>query len=50
MEEPSEGLSQNLHKTLTSRSCILQRGTLPGKKPQPQSVFAQESNACLFLT
>ena len=35
---------------LDSRSCILQRETVLRDKPQPQSVFARERNACLFLT
>ena len=34
---------------LASGSCILQRETLLGNKPQPQSVFARERSACLFL-
>ena len=34
---------------LDSRSCILQRETVLRNKPQPQSVFARERNACHFL-
>ena len=36
-------------RNLASRSCILQRETVLGNKPQPQSVFARERSACLFL-
>ena len=36
-------------RNLDSRSCILQRETVLGNKPQPQSVFTRERSACLFL-
>ncbi len=36
-------------KKLAYRSCIFQRETCSGNQPQPQCIFAQESNACLVL-
>ena len=44
----SGGLSSGTK--LTSGSCIRQTETVLGNQPQPQCVFAQESNACLVLT
>ena len=36
-------------RNLASRSCILQRETVLGNKPQHQWVFPQERSACPFL-
>ena len=33
-----------------SRSCILQGKLCSGRKPQPESVLAQDRSACLVLT
>ena len=48
MEPPSGDLSNGTKSLLEAAFCELK--LCSGNQPQPQCVFAQESNACLVLT